>query len=767
MKHRCDSCEATFTRPEHLKRHKTMHSNSKEYPCPFCGKRFARSDALRRHYQSCKSARNVDKAAAEILRRVNRACSSCRCSKVKCSGVQPCERCCSLGQGQACHFTLRKARAANLSSNCSSPMAQATALTTEQSIPPNQVPRHNNSPPEHPHQHDQQRAASERSDSGPDMSPAVDQDVAEHAQGGAAQGVNTDGPQACDQMNELLNPSPELQFDQRTMASPAPPASLTDSFSNDTSDMDFLNLAEDMYFDLDLLDWSILDNSFVARREDNRIDATMSEESPSQQFISPEATMVSPYDIEMGSGGGGGRGGAAGFHLPRGMSLMQISPLDAHRLQILKFLHDSNQGSRRWDHWLSLDNVSLFLSSYFKSFHQHTPLLHLPFWNITATSTRLIFAMILMGAMYSGDLKSNGSEALQLSQMAQTFAWTSDPSLQAGGPAQLDTIQAVYIVTLLDAFYFPSKRYRPPVDTRKLMNEARNAGIFDGVHPATEPWKMKWEEWSAQESRIRTAFILYLFDAIRAVMFDQRPELHVYELCLPLPCDENIFAASIEEEWRELYVNAQDLTRVEYPVILSLFLCHEPIKVPLHFSVMGGFTVLHGILLHMWQQKKIHAQRKRPEMPAAVEVNIREHLTTVQSQVVDNALELWRKHWAKTLSRPGSMACEGLYRDRALAYWFLGNVMNRNRGLANMDIVPVSVNGNWTLKVPRLLRKLTMLMDSGQLDDMSDSVMSMAGGDFDRHLGDLQENVEENADVEGMDTIILGCMMRRERRLSD
>lgn len=394
-----------------------------------------------------------------------------------------------------------------MSSNCSSPMTQATALTTEQSIPPDQVPRHSNSPQEHAQQHDQQRAAFKGSDSRLDISPAVDQDIAQHTQGGAAQRVNTDGPQACDQMNEPLNPSPELQFDQRRIASPEPPASLTESFSNDTSDIDFLNLAEDMYFDLDLLDWSILDNSFVNRREDNRTDATASEASPSQQFISPEATMVSPYDIEMGSGGGSGQSGTARFHLPRGMSLMQISPLDAHRLQILKFLHESNQGSRRWDQWLSLDNVSLFIHSYFKSFHQHTPLLHLPFWNITATSTRLIFAMILMGAMYSGDLKSNGAEALQLSQMAQTFAWTSDPSLQAGGSAQLDTIQAVYIVTLLDAFYFPSKRYRPPVDTRRLMNEARNAGVFDGVHPTTEPWKMKWDEWSVQESRIRSVYL--------------------------------------------------------------------------------------------------------------------------------------------------------------------------------------------------------------------------------------------------------------------
>ena len=92
----------------------------------------------------------------------------------------------------------------------------------------------------------------------------------------------------------------------------------------------------------------------------------------------------------------------------------------------------------------------------------------------------------------------------------------------------------------------------------------------------------------------RTAFILYLFEAIRAILFDQHPELHTYELRLPLPCDENIFAASTEGEWRTLNAHASNVSRLEYPVILSLFLCHEPMEVSLHFSVMGGFTVLHG-----------------------------------------------------------------------------------------------------------------------------------------------------------------------------
>jgi hypothetical protein len=150
-----------------------------------------------------------------------------------------------------------------------------------------------------------------------------------------------------------------------------------------------------------------------------------------------------------------------------------------------------------------MNNMSRFLHSYFKSFHQHTPLLHLPFWNVSVTSASLMFAMALMGAIYSGDLKTNSSDARTLCHMAQAFAWSSDHRLQAGGPAQLDTIHAVYIVTLLEAFYLPFKRYHAPLDTKRLVNEARNAGIFADIQPGIDPWKMKWEDWSAQESRIR------------------------------------------------------------------------------------------------------------------------------------------------------------------------------------------------------------------------------------------------------------------------
>jgi hypothetical protein len=91
-----------------------------------------------------------------------------------------------------------------------------------------------------------------------------------------------------------------------------------------------------------------------------------------------------------------------------------------------------------------------------------------------------------------------------------------------------------------------------------------------------------------------TAFILYLFEAIRAVFFNQRPDIQINELHLPLPCHEAVFAATSEQEWQELCKRSQILTSIEYPAVLSVFLCQYPVDVQFHFSIMGLFVVLHG-----------------------------------------------------------------------------------------------------------------------------------------------------------------------------
>ncbi|GJN92389.1 hypothetical protein Rhopal_005419-T1 [Rhodotorula paludigena] len=124
-----------FCCPEHLDRHVTAkHRVAKDFVCPVCSKGFARKDILKRHQQghekqaaaaaeaaarggdlldrgyesqgsaagpkkqkkraSAQSDITIDDGSGPIkIARVGRACCRCSKSKLRCDGVQPCERC--------------------------------------------------------------------------------------------------------------------------------------------------------------------------------------------------------------------------------------------------------------------------------------------------------------------------------------------------------------------------------------------------------------------------------------------------------------------------------------------------------------------------------------------------------------------------------------------------------------------------------------------------------------------------------------------------
>ncbi|KAL6351890.1 hypothetical protein LRP88_14702 [Fusarium phalaenopsidis] len=399
-KHSCGQCDASFTRLEHLRRHQTMHTRVKAFTFLLSAalrlilaaswKNLERSDVihssdvLRRHYQSCKLARRADAASSGLSRRVNRACSACRQSKLKCSGQQPCQRCDNLGQGHLCRFTLRKHRNAD---DVEANVARNTTLAPEADGPP--------------------------------VSSGVDdQDghavAMEVVQGGSVdpsihgQCLQTGTPIADEQtlvparLEWVFEPGDsavDMISDQATgtgarqlhlLAGP----SIANAASNTFNPSDFELSSPGMFLDLDLLDYGILDSSLMM----------LDDRGPtgSVTTVSANETGTTPPDHDE-------RRGTVTHDLPKGMRLMRISPLDAHRTQLLQYLQESPLGQRRWDRWLSTENMSRYLNAYFSFFHRHTPLLHLPSWNISTTSTRLLFSMLLMGAMYSEDLNSQSA----------------------------------------------------------------------------------------------------------------------------------------------------------------------------------------------------------------------------------------------------------------------------------------------------------------------------------------------------------------------
>ncbi|KAI0485512.1 hypothetical protein F4859DRAFT_502820 [Xylaria cf. heliscus] len=78
-------CKKVFRRKEHLTRHLKSHETQPQYVCHICGRRYARSDVLKRHIefhpQYFKTKRNFV------------ACTRCRESKTKCDEEDPCGPC--------------------------------------------------------------------------------------------------------------------------------------------------------------------------------------------------------------------------------------------------------------------------------------------------------------------------------------------------------------------------------------------------------------------------------------------------------------------------------------------------------------------------------------------------------------------------------------------------------------------------------------------------------------------------------------------------
>ncbi|KAJ9494704.1 hypothetical protein H2202_009780 [Exophiala xenobiotica] len=112
--------------------------------------------------------------------------------------------------------------------------------------------------------------------------------------------------------------------------------------------------------------------------------------------------------------------------MPEGMCLVQLDPWAAHRGSILEQLRTTGKLTADQISWLSCANMKLFLGSFFRYLHRHTPFIHCPTWNISTARTHLILSMMLVGAMYAGDLKVNGPKVRELRDLAEQYAWRID-----------------------------------------------------------------------------------------------------------------------------------------------------------------------------------------------------------------------------------------------------------------------------------------------------------------------------------------------------
>ena len=139
------------------------------------------------------------------------------------------------------------------------------------------------------------------------------------------------------------------------------------------------------------------------------------------------------------------------------------------------------------------------------------------------------------------------------------------------------------------------------------------------------------------------------------------------------------------------------------------------------------------------------------------EAGIISQLTQERNAIIDQALRKWRGHWNETIAKPVSCGTSGLYRDRAIAYWFLGRLMNGHER-TRFCIEAPDTERPWSMRVPRLMKHLIMKLDRGQLKASDDL------GNLEAECLDCEKACErKDGNHETMDALNVDFIMYRRK----
>ncbi|KAH9216155.1 hypothetical protein DL95DRAFT_498453 [Leptodontidium sp. 2 PMI_412] len=396
----------------------------------------------------------------------------------------------------------------------------------------------------------------------------------------------------------------------------------------------------------------------------------------------------------------------------------KVDPAEHHRQIIITYLQRFPAGQGENVHWLFQTRFPFLLKTYFTHHHRHTPIIHLPTFDIVACPPPLIFAISLIAASYIPQLGLRAQNIIGLAKCAYQFALEADEGLCSGSTASLETLQAIVLLGILDRLIVkrkPGTQYS--IDLSEIARLGRAAGIFEVPNPHPG---MSWRDWAAMESRRRLGLVVFAFDAFISVLHDETPNIRTDELNLRFPSPEYMFMAASEAKWKNVeQLHNQEMTAPwSVALTLSNLFCNFEGSIPLPNTLMGRFILLHGILQHAWRTKRVLLENADAMTIPEVEPYLRTKEIAVYS-----SLRKWRDGWPQTLldfePLPGSPA---LYQDqdRAEVCWYLAGVIMIPHVVLASPKLSMSGSGSATpargvLSVQQILERLKTLSDQNRL----------------------------------------------------
>lgn len=285
------------------------------------------------------------------------------------------------------------------------------------------------------------------------------------------------------------------------------------------------------------------------------------------------------------------------------------------------------------------DNVRVFLEGY-THFHAHLSVLHPPTFRALEAHVGLVAAMCCVGACYSDRVPaSNIREVIDLLKAALEGSSRMFASLlQVGAPeagydwdsfgsnkTDLEEMQAIMLTqNLLTWHGTPMQRAKARRTFPLIASSARKAGLLhlsedaslpSSVHqPASSLQKsplshFNWHVWVEQEKRIRTMYMILIYDVALGLYFNTGPEFDPFEVRLPLPADDAAWDAHDANECADaLGLRGPELAKMRNPdgtrrsnqpemhLVLKALLDNNYRIQPGSTNLFGKFILIHALL---------------------------------------------------------------------------------------------------------------------------------------------------------------------------
>ncbi|KAK9320853.1 fungal-specific transcription factor domain-containing protein [Lipomyces orientalis] len=193
----------------------------------------------------------------------------------------------------------------------------------------------------------------------------------------------------------------------------------------------------------------------------------------------------------------------------------------------------------------TLEKINQYIDLYWEKFHFQFPILHKRLLEIDTSPEPLAFSMILIGASY------NGARELAI-EIAEPLRWIIFSSPGFHPPTKVWILQSLLLLEVFEKTMSSRKHHeRAHIHhgaTLQLIRRGRT--LLDPsivLSGEDDNDGSSWRRWVEAESIKRAVFMAFILDVSHVIIFGHSLLMYPYEMRLSLPCDDRIWDSADDE----------------------------------------------------------------------------------------------------------------------------------------------------------------------------------------------------------------------------